>query len=461
MLCVGHRRPITRTRPFVVVNDRVGGGIRYQGGIAAAVVHVLGKPHTPTLFAGATAFTENTLDITGLRPLLHQSLGLTLDSLSVVSAGSRRAGAGDYPQLYDTLVGTAPYAGQRKTWIVVKVAALANAEAVQGRTSLGTATVAAAQRIAAQLRQQGIRAKVATATDIAAMDRQLACSVPARRRQSWHSARGVDGWSTTYSYRPGALTSEALAQAWSLRADGITQNVTVFADGTAAATVTVGSAQPPTAPPSLLVQTLPGEQIQAAAANLCGPAPVPRGAGRSALPAALHVPVGPSGVLLGKVGAGQRLALPLDDPGDVSRVHIAADDTVAKRIVARLAGAGARVTVHTRNTQRWNSVRIPGIVVGDAARPASGTTVSVVDGTVEVAPPRPNTVITVAGTPQPHRTPHRTSADVLITQTGPAMVRVRAAGSDHTVEVELFRAENRYVSTHPPVLRAAGPEPVG
>ncbi|EUA56736.1 hypothetical protein I553_8790 [Mycobacterium xenopi 4042] len=52
---------------------------------------------------------------------------------------------------------------------------------------------------------------------------------------------------TTYWYRPGDITAENLAHAWALRADGIIQNVTLFSDGRAIATVTVRSMQPPTA----------------------------------------------------------------------------------------------------------------------------------------------------------------------------------------------------------------------
>jgi hypothetical protein len=50
------------------------------------------------------------------------------------------------------------------------------------------------------------------------------------------------------------------------------------------------------------------------------------------------------------------------------------------------------------------------------------------------------------------RAPYRGTADVVITQTGPATVEVSAAGQVHSVEVELFRAENRYVSLEPTTL---------
>ena len=49
---------------------------------------------------------------------------------------------------------------------------------------------------------------------------------------------------------------------------------------------------------------------------------------------------------------------------------------------------------------------------------------------------------------------------MLITQTGPATVELTVAGQVHTVEVELFRAENRYVSLEPTTLRSSDLEAV-
>jgi type VII secretion protein EccE len=450
------RRPIKWSEPLTVANDRAGGGVRYQDGVAVAAVQLLGKLHTPTLFTGSTAtYTENAFDITDLKPLMDQSLGLTIGSLSVVSAGARRRSTGDYPRVYDTLIGTPPYAGQRETWLIVRTSVLDNVEALQARTSVGTATLAAAQRICAAMRQQGIRAKVATATDIVEMERRLgrtALEVSGRR---WRSVRGDSGWLTTYWYSPGDITAEKLAQVWSARADGIMQNITLFGDGSATATVTVRTAQQPTVPLSTMLRTLPGQQAQAIAANLCGPLPALRGIRRGALQSPLLVPIGPSGVLLGKVAGGNRMLLPLDDAGEFSRVHIAAEDALAKRFVIRIAGAGERITVHTRNMQRWATVRMPDIAVSDQSKPVSGTTVSVVDGTLTPAP-RPNTLISVGEPGEPYRG----TANVLITQTGPATVEVRTDGQVHTVEVELFRAENRYVSSEPTVLRSSDLEVV-
>ncbi|MBY0442628.1 MAG: type VII secretion protein EccE, partial [Mycobacteriaceae bacterium] len=445
-LWLRRRRVLRLAEPCMVTNDRAGGGVRYQDGVAVAAVQLLGKAHSPTLLTGSTStYTENTIDVAALLPLLRHSLGLSIHSLTLVSAGARRRGTGDYARLYDTLIGTPPYAGQRETWLIIRIAALdralTNADALRHRASVGTATLAVAQRISAVLRQQGIRAKVATVTDLLDYEKRCGCSALAPENRWWSYLRSDRGWLTTYGYRPADITANALAQAWSLRADGIIQNITVFGDGTATATVTVRDAHPPKTPPSLLLHTLPGEQAQALIANFCAPMPRLGGIRRGALGGPLIAPVGPSGVLLGKVGAGNRLLLPLGDPGKLSRVFIAADACLAKRIVLRLAGAGERITVHTQNLKQWNGIRMPDLAVIDRSWPLPGTTVSVVDGTVTPAP-RPNTVIWVGptGTQPPGPT------DVLVRQVGPGTVEVTANGHVHTVEIELFRAENRYVS---------------
>ena len=150
MLAWQHRQPIEWSEPRTVANDRAGGGVRFQDGVAVAAVQLLGKPHLPTLFTGSAAtHTENAVDVADLRPLLRQSLGLQIDSLSVVISGARRRSTGDYPRVYDTLIGTPPYAGRRETWLILRVRAADNAEALQWRSSIGTASVAAAQRICA------------------------------------------------------------------------------------------------------------------------------------------------------------------------------------------------------------------------------------------------------------------------------------------------------------------------
>jgi hypothetical protein len=171
------------------------------------------------------------------------------------------------------------------------------------------------------------------------------------------------------------------------------------------------------------------------------------------LPQSLILEIGPSGVLVGKLSNGDRLMIPVTDAGELSRVFVAADDAIAKRIVIRTAGAGERVCVHTRDLKRWASVRMPVVSVVSTSRPAPRTTVSVVEHArpdardVAISPaPRPATVITVApaGTALPDG--HGHAFEVAIEQVSGATVRVTAAGETWLVDMDLFRAENRYVN---------------
>lgn len=444
-LYLARNRTLALGEPTTATNDRSGGGVRYQGHLVCAAVQVLGKAHRPTLLTGSTsARTENTLDIHRLLPLMRHSLGLTIDSLSVVSAGSRRYASGDYAAVYDTLIGPAPYAGRRETWLILRIDITRNGDALQWRSTAGAAVLAVAQRIASALRTEGVRAKVATAIEIADLDRRLGSSALDTLNRRWHSLRGDAGWMTTYAYRTDDLRAETLGQAWSLRADGVIQNITLFPDGTACASVTIQTPKPPTASPSLTLKTLPGEQAQALMSNMCGPLGKVRGRQRGPLPHCLSIPIAPSGVLIGKLGNGDRLLLPLADSSDTCRIQISADDAITKRLIARLAATGERITVHTDDPRRWDSVRMQNLTVTDKPRPMPGTTVSVVDGVLNgtLSPtPRPNTVILVgaAGVHGP--------AEVIIDQSGPDTVDVTTSSGSHRVGVEFFRAENRFAAT--------------
>lgn len=396
----------TLTTPITVANDRSTGGVRYQDGVTITAVQLIGKPHRATLLVGSTmSQTDNTLDLTDLMTLLRTNLGLTFESVSVVSAGTRRRSSGDYPRVYDSFIGTSPYAGRRESWLVLRINACDNAEAMQLRTTAGGAALAATQRVAAALSCSGIRARVATATEIAELDRHL-------------------GGVRLTSYGMDSIDAETLAMPWSLRVDRVIQNLTLFPDSTVTASVTIGTPQPPAVPPSTALQPFPGQQAQLLCRHQCAPLTRVRGLKRRPLPAGLSVPLGSSGVLLGKVAVGDRLLMPLDHPGGHAHTHITADDAVAKRVVIRAVASGAQVTVHTIDQERWNGLRMPNVFVTDQSRPAPGTTLSVTDGTVQL-PTRPATVIT---------------------QTGPATVTVRTAEHTHDVEMEFFRAENRYAA---------------
>jgi hypothetical protein len=457
VLALRGRRRISWDPPITAANNRSGGGVRVQDGTAVVAVQLLGRAHRATRVTGSvTVDNDNTIDVVDVVPMLRHALGLQLDSISIVTLGSRHGTVGDYPRVYDSEIGTPPYAGRRETWLVVRLSILDNAQTLRWRTTVGAAAVSVAQRIAGLLRCQGLRARVATATDLVELDRRLGSDAVAGGAQWWTAIRGEAGWMTTYAYPAEAITSQVLAQAWTLRADEVIQNVTVYPDATCTATITVRTPTPAPTPPAVVLRRLDGEQAAAAAAGMSGPRPRLRGLRPGPLPQQLLIEIGPSGVLIGRLANGDRLMIPVTDAGEPSRVFVAADDPIAKRIVIRTAGAGERVCVHTREPARWASVRMPEISVVRVSRPTPRTTVSVVeiDGTggddVTIAPtPRPSTVITVApsGTTLPESQRH--TFDVLIEQIGETTLILTAAEHTWVVDMDLFRAENRYVASGP------------
>jgi hypothetical protein len=94
------------------------------------------------------------------------------------------------------------------------------------------------------------------------------------------------------------------------------------------------------------------------------------------------------------------------------------------------------------------------VSVVNASRPAPRTSVSVVEhapqargADLAISPaPRPATVITIApaGTPLPDG--HGHAFEVAIEQVSGATVKVTAAGQTWLADMDLFRAENRYVN---------------
>nr|WP_318546684.1 type VII secretion protein EccE [Mycobacterium lepraemurium] len=368
------RRPIDWSAPITVANNRSGGGVRVQDGVAVVAVQLLGRAHRATLVTGSvTVETENVLDVVELAPMLHQALGLQLDSISVVTVGFRHGNVGYYPRVYDSEIGTPPYAGRRETWLIMRLAVIDNAQALRWRIIVGAAAISVAQRIAGLLRSQGLRAKVANAIDLAELDRRLGWDAVSGTGQRWKAIRGEAGWMATYAYPPQAITSRNLSQAWTLRRrrgdperDRLSRRALQRDDHGA-------HPDPRPTPPSVILRRLNGEQAAAAAANMCGSRPHLRGLRRSRLPAEVITEIGPSGVLIGKLPNGDRLLMPVTDAGELSRVFVAADDPIAKRIVIRTVGVGERVCVHTRDMSRWVSVRMPEISVVNSSRPAPRT----------------------------------------------------------------------------------------
>lgn len=458
-VCRWHRwRRWEISPPLTAFNDRQPAGVRYQDGVAVTAVRVLGKYLSPTRLTGAaTSDTDNVLCTEDVVAMLHQQLGLRLASLSIVIHGSRMRPDGDFARICDTFIGPSPYAGQREAWLILRIdTAIDNVDALSVRRTLPQAAVAAAQRTVNMLRTKGIRAEIASETDLLSLDDKLGGpgSLSKAKRQ-WLAVRAERGWLSSFYYPAQHIHDAALASAWERRYDTVTQNITLYPDGRCTATVTMREPQIVSPAPNVLLSSLPGEQAAAVAANRALPGElVGAPAAVAAGPPRLALPIGNSGVLIGTLPDGQRLVLPFTDPATHLRINIDADAAIYKRLLLRAAAAGERVTVHTADRRSWQAMEMPGLIITSEAKPAAGTTISVVDTTI-MPSPAPATVITL--------TEDGGGAHVRIVQDGveprlqvtivdpdlhgdPALA---APPRSWRVDMELFAVENPYLDTEP------------
>jgi len=216
-------------------------------GEAITMIEVTGQAYSPTLLTGsATAVTPNLLPLDALTGLLDQPGGIRLSGIDVVSSGLRvRRGAG-YPPLYSTLLADRPAAGQRRTYLVVR---LDIAESVAGlgyRTTVGAAAAAATERIVNALLQRGVRANALTAKDLDAALVDLGAGLavvpdepepdkaaaphrpkPIAPTEAWKSVEAHPGYLTSYYFSPEDITTSTLNQMWALRSDAVVQTISL------------------------------------------------------------------------------------------------------------------------------------------------------------------------------------------------------------------------------------------
>ena len=320
-------------------------GVRVEDrfdGEAITMIEVTGQAYSPTLLTGsATALTPNLLPLDALTDLLDQPGGIRLSGIDVVSSGLRvRRGTG-YPPLYSTLLADRPAAGQRRTYLVVRLDIANSVTGLAYRTTVGAAAAAATERIVNALLQRGVRANALTAKDLDAALVDLGAGLavvptegapddtpigsrtptPVAPTEAWRSVEAHPGFLTSYYFSPEDITTSTLNQMWALRSDAVVQTISLTkkrgaGEGRAwvSALVRVNEPQAPTRPPTLYLNPLPGYQGPAATRS----APLPRRF--DAMPARpldaspLDLPVGSSGVLVGTTQRGDLLLLSLTDP---------------------------------------------------------------------------------------------------------------------------------------------------
>src|SRR6185312_17239558 len=105
--------------------------------------------------------------------------------------------------------------------------------------------------------------------------------------------------------------------------------------------------QPPTNPPTLYLNPLPGDQAPAAVWGAPAARRFNRVPTRPLLPEGLQIPIGSSGVLVGTTLRGDLLLLALSDPDQSTRITMQTSMSYVRQLMIRAAAVGERIAIYT------------------------------------------------------------------------------------------------------------------
>lgn len=441
---------------------------------AITMIEVTGQAYSPTLLTGsATALTPNRLPLDALTALLDQPGGIRLSGIDVVSSGLRvRRGTG-YPPLYSTLLADRPAAGQRRTYLVVRLDIANSVGGLSYRSTVGAAAAAATERIVNTLLQRGVRAKPLTAKDLDVAVIELGASLavvaaeaepdnapvgpriptPVAPTEGWKSIEAHPGYLTSYYFSPEDITTNTLNQMWALRSDAVVQTISLTKTrvptdrGTwVSALVRVNDPQAPTRPPTLYLNPLPGDQGPAARRSAPLPCRFDAMPARPLDASQLELPVGSSGVLVGTTQRGDLLLLSLTDPDQATRIALHTGMPYACQLLVRAAAVGERIAIYTDKPTRWRQLEQPLIAVVDRRHAPEFVPSIIVSDRASGPPPAglASTVITIGDGERNAPTP-----DLSFTQISASTVRIATSAFTTDVQIATFKAEQ-------PFLGAAG-----
>lgn len=370
-------------------------GIRADGDTLIAVIQLAPNLDLPTVIAEHTVYTEDTVRVETLLPMLDQ-YGVAVD-IDIVTTGQRVRSAGSYSMLYDQLIGPNPVVGNRLTWLVVRLDQVRNLPvlakrgpcAVVGPKALATA----AHRIAGRLRERGVAAHALPAEALVDAFSVLHSGIELPEvREAWHClSTAVPGRVvTSFGIDWSELHDVTLDDCWTWNNGRTTLVVSLseLHDGPRAMVRYVGPAMEDALPDYL--RSLPGQQLTAFMATL------PTGtsvrdltrderavaAAPEEAAAKLAVTIGPNGQILGSI-SGQprhRLAMPLFDPARYNprrrSIDVHAELPVAQQIILRATVVGADVEVHTSRPQHWKSLSPRSVIRGRSGSSANPKPVS-------------------------------------------------------------------------------------
>jgi type VII secretion protein EccE len=436
------------------------------------MIRVEANPQSLTVLEPGITVTGETVPVSVLADCLRQ-FDIALESIDVISQGSRSAANGHVAAVYDAVLGPLPAIAHRSVWVAVRLDPARCPEAIRSRgggwdAALRTAAVAT-RRVVNRLRDAGLQAATTTASDMVHAVTELSGGVsPDALDETWTACHSGRIELRSFAIASARYTSDGLGALWTLPSRSTTVTLSLRRDAEREAVELRGIVRLETLGGGRSgyagLRQLSGRQFDA---FLCAlPLPRPRrpvshwltirgdGEGARAL-TGLELPASGCGQVVGADEHGRAVALSLFGPR-VTRVELHGTLHLAQQVVLRSLALGARVRVHTRRTGAWRAMVEQ---VGDASvLQATGTDRGAIDAgarrdySVEMydgEPEQPVRVGVTAVVVSPIHSPPSTAADVrlqLIDRDRDEVLVTTRAGSV-TVTMVATDEEMRYIGS--------------
>ncbi|SER12236.1 type VII secretion protein EccE [Mycobacterium sp. 88mf] len=363
------------TEPFdVPTPDGLQIGFRWNGSTLLSLLKIDENPRALTVLEPGVTVSGEMVPVQALLDCLRQ-FDITLESIDIISQGSRSAGHTDVAAVYDAVLGPLPAIAQRTVWIAVRFNPSRCAEAVRRRGGdrdgiLRTATTAT-RRVANRLAEAGLQPQFLSASGIAAATNQLSDGVNLGTvEETWEDCREGHFRLSSFAVQPNMLTTAGLGLLWTVPSYSTTVCLSLREapdHGTEEDLVQVrglvrfdSDVRVPTQLRGLI--PLHGQQFSALAATL----PIPEVPGarhiehwasglRGDALSDLALPASGCGQVIGADQEGRAVALPVFGP-QISRVDIVGTLHLAQQVVLRSLALGARVLVHSRRPAFWRDM---------------------------------------------------------------------------------------------------------
>ncbi|MFV8142191.1 type VII secretion protein EccE [Mycolicibacterium senegalense] len=347
-------------------------GFHWDGKTMLSLLRIQENPQAMTVLEPGVTVSGEMVSIPVVADCLQQ-FDITLDSIDVISQGSRSHGRGHIAAIYDAVIGPLPAIAQRTVWVAVRFDPTLCPDAVRnrggGQDGITRTAATATRRVANRLAEAGLRPHIMTASEIAHATNQLCDGVALPSlEETWFTCQDGLFQLRSFSVKPSMFSTAGLGLLWTIPSYSTTVCISLRRDRSKRARKGAikirGLARFDSHGRTRVglrgVSPLRGHQFSALLSTL--PLPAPRrsierwvfGTAHDAL-ADLAIPASGCGQVIGADDHGRAVALPLFGP-QIERVEICGTLHLAQQAVLRSLALGARVRVHTRRPAAWREM---------------------------------------------------------------------------------------------------------